>query len=147
MNSSSSSANTVDVELGASVRGLSMLLVTHALALFLVLWAMPDGPGKAAVAILVAVSWFLVRRHRSLGFGNRAIRRVRAHPDGRWQVEIGGEMTDARLLPRSVVSGPVPVLMFETRGKGSASRLIFGDEAADGSLRALRARLGESSPQ
>lgn len=141
MTSSNSYDATVDLPLGSSVRGVTVLLIAHALALILVLWAVPDGVGKVVAALLVALSWFLTRRHSSLGFGRKAVRRLLWHADGRWQLEIGGELKAAALTPHSVVAGPVPVLRFRVRGGGYVARILFGDEADTEALRRLRARL------
>lgn len=141
MTSSSSYDATVDIALKPSLRGLMALSLTHALALVILLAAMPDGPGMAVAGLLVGASWLYTRRHPALGFGRRAVQRLLWRGDGVWQASFGdGTLHAAELAPSSVVTGPVPVLRFRIGGQ-HASRVLFGDEASREAIRCLRARL------
>lgn len=141
MTSSSSYDATVDIALKPSLRGLMVLSLTHALALVILLAAMPDGPGMAVAGLVVAASWLYTRRHPALGFGRRAVQRLLWRGDGDWQASFGdGTLHAAELAPSSVIAGPVPVLRFRIRGR-RASRVLFGDEASPEAIRCLRARL------
>ncbi|WP_420429324.1 hypothetical protein [Algiphilus sp.] len=137
---------TADIPLRPSVRGLTILSALHAVTLLLLMGSMPDGEGMVAVALLVGLSWMLTRRHPALGFGKRALQRVVAHADGRWQVDCGGGLVDARLHPLSVVGGRFPVLRFRLTGGGSTLRILLGDECAAEHARLLRTALLHAGP-
>lgn len=137
---------TADIPLRPSVRGLTALSALHALSLLLLMLAMPDGEGMVAVALLVGLSWMLTRRHPALGFGQRALHRIVAHADGRWQVDRGAGLVDATLHPLSVVGGRTPVLRFRLKGGGTALRILLGDECASEHYRLLRAALLRPAP-
>lgn len=146
MPSSSSYEQSVDLALKPSIRGLTLASAMHALALLLLLVAVPDDTGIIVGAALVAASWFWLRRHPALGFGAKSLRHIIWHEDGRWQVDAGDGPVEAELLAGSIVSGPVPMLRFRLTDGGRRSRCLFGDEADASLLRRLRARLSATSP-
>lgn len=132
---------TADIPLRPSVRGLTLLSMLHAAVLVLLLFSMPEGEGLVVVALLVGLSWVLMRRHPALGFGKRALRRVVAHADGRWHVDQGSGLVSATLHPMSAVGGRIPVLRFRLPEGRSAVRVLLGDECTAEQYRQLRAEL------
>jgi len=132
---------TADIPLQPSVRGLTVLSVLHAAVLLLLMFAMPEGEGMVVVALLVGLSWVLMRRHPALGFGRKAVRRAVAHADGRWQVDVGSGLVAATLHPLSVVGGRIPVLRFCLPQGRSRVRVLLGDECSAEQYRQLRAQL------
>lgn len=137
---------TADIALRPSVRGLTLLSMLHAAALLLLMLAMPDGEGAVVVAVMVGLSWMLMRRHPALGFGRKAVRRIVAHADGRWHVDQGNGLVNAMVHPLTVVGGRTPVLRFRLSGGGSAVRVLLGDECSAEQYRQLRAELASARP-
>ncbi len=148
--SSSSFASTVELRLQPSQRLLRAALLLHVACLILLVLAEPPTAALLALAAAVGASWLWVRRHPALGFGPRAIDRMRVHADGRWTLQLGrGEPFDADLLDDAIVRGPLLVLRFRADDGRIHARALGGDEASPEMLRRLRARLmaaGRASP-
>jgi len=133
---------TIDLALRPSLRALTWLFWIHTAALGLALAALPPGPGMAAMAWAVAVSWLWARRHPVFGHGPRALARLTWHADGSWLVHDGaGATLEAELLGSSLVHDHLLVLNFRLKSGGRRARALLGDEADEESLRRLRARL------
>lgn len=142
-NSSAAIAETLEVALRPSLRAFQWAVALHAVALVLVMVAMPDGIGMIAAAALVAASWLVCRRHPALGIGPRGITALKLDGEGGWQLRCGtsSNWRPAVLHPRSVVRGRWLVLRFDVENVGQRVRLLMGDEAAAEPMRRLRQRL------
>lgn len=118
-----------------------LALWVHALPAALLPFAMAPGWPMVAVAGLIALSWVGLRHHPALGFGRRAITRLRWDTEGQWTVWLAGQPTPAELLGNSLLHPRILILRFRLDSGRRVSRLILGDEAPEGPLRRLRARL------
>jgi toxin CptA len=133
---------TIELAPRPSLRALTLLFWLHAAILAVLLFALNPGPGMAALAALVALSWIVTRRHPAFGFGPRALSRLTWHAGGQWSVhDTRGARWDAELLGNSLVHERLLVLNFRLQDGTRRSRALLGDELDADLLRRLRARL------
>jgi toxin CptA len=140
--SSSGFSTTLELRPRASLRAVAWLTLLHMGAVALaVLSGLPKCAGLG-MALLLALSWFSLRRHAVFGYGPAALTRLIWHAEGGWTVEsarFGREQ--AKLLPGSVLQSWIIVLNFRSEHGARRSRALLGDELDPEQLRRLRARL------
>ena len=140
--SSPSFADTVDLTLRPSLRGLQVLFVLHALPVAALPFTMASGAPLMLLLAAFALSWVWLRRNPALGFGPRALVRLVWHADGHWTVyNREGRQADAELLASSYRQPALMVLNFKLANATRRTRVLIGDEADPESMRRLRARL------
>jgi len=140
--SSSSFADTIDLQLRPSLRALKLLFALHLVPVGLLPFAMQPGQPMIVLAAAFAVSWLWLRRHPVFGFGPRALVRVTWQADGSWALrEQSGLSSAAELLGNSYLHPKLLVLNFKLKDGARRSRAILGDEATPAQLQRLRARL------
>ena len=133
---------TIELAPRPSVRALTLLFWLHVAILALLLVAVRPGPGMAALAAIVALSWVMTRRHPVFGFGPNALSRLTWHAGGQWSVhDTRGARWDAELLGSSLVHDRLLVLNFRLQDGARRTRALLGDEPDAELLRRLRARL------
>jgi toxin CptA len=132
---------TIELALKPSLRALAWLFWIHTAVLGLALLALGSGTPLVAVVVLVAASWFWLRRHPAFGHGPRALARLTWRADGVWLVHDAAGAHEAELLGDSLVHDKLLVLNFRTKDGVRRTRALLGDEADEDALRRLRARL------
>lgn len=139
--SSGNFESTVELALQPSRKALMMALWVHALPAALLPFTGLATPWVMGLAGLIALSWIALRHHPALGFGKRAITRIRWDAEGQWQIWRGGKRFDAELMPESTVHPRFILLRFKTAVHGRVTRVLTGDELTPGNFRRLKARL------
>ncbi|MGQ0585966.1 MAG: protein YgfX [Gammaproteobacteria bacterium] len=134
---------TIELAPRPSIRALTLLFWLHAGVLGLVALALGPSPGMAAVAVLVALSWILTRRHSTFGFGPNALARLTWHAEGSWTVHDtrGARWDGVTLHGSSLVHDHLLMLVFRLPDGETRVRALLGDELDEGPQRRLRARL------
>lgn len=139
--SSGNFESSVELVLRPSRGALMMALWVHALPAALLPFTGLATPWIMGLAGLIALSWIALRHHPALGFGKRAITRVRWDPEGQWFIWRGGKRIAAELMNDSVVHPRIVVLRFKIDKRKRVTRLLTGDEMTPGNFRRLKARL------
>ncbi len=139
----------LELQFAASMRLFYVASTVHVVALVLLMAAQPAGWVMALSALGVGISWRLLRRNETLGFGANAVQGLHFHADGRISLRLAsGQVADAELLSDSRVGRWLLVLNFLAQPAGAAatktrrySRALGGDELSADALRRLRLRL------
>ena len=139
--SSGNFESSVELVLRPSRSALMMALWVHALPAALLPFTGLAPSWMMGLAGLIALSWIALRHHPALGFGKRAITRIRWEAEGQWFIWRGGKRIAAELLDDSVVHPRMVVLRFKIDTGKRVTRLLTGDETTPGNFRRLKARL------
>lgn len=91
--SSGNFESSVELVLRPSRGALMMALWVHALPAALLPFTGLAPPWMMGLAGLIALSWIALRHHPALGFGKRAITRVRWDAEGQWFIWRGGSVS------------------------------------------------------